>query len=167
MPALPAQLSQGRLLTELSACRSIPARNLLRIPGVHLNQATEELCICCLVGCVAVHVCCYLYLSVYHYSSLFCLCCPSITSHLFTLSRLPAAFSETLAAFRHSLAMTSSPIPPAGHYPIEPLLVSSARSRYAHWRQSRQPQSAWQAPVPWAANRLRLTRDSLHLSIRA
>lgn len=105
-------------------------------------------------------------LSLYHNSSLFCLCWPP---RFFTLivSRLPAVFSETLAAFRHSLAMTSSPIPPAGHYPIEPLLVSSARSRYAHWRQSRQPQSAWQAPVPWAANRLRLTRDSLHLSIRA
>lgn len=108
---------------------------------------------------VAVHVCCYLCLPAFVH--LLCLCCPSrlfIPIEL-AISRLQAVFSETLAAFRHSLAMTSSPIPPAGHYPIEPLLASSARSRYAHWRSSRQPQSAWQAPVPWAANRLR-TRDS-------
>ena len=98
-------------------------------------------------------------LSVYRCPSLLCLCFSSIATLSFALSRLLAVFSETLAAFRHSLAMTSPPIPPAGHYAIEPLLVSSARSRYAHWRQSRQPQSAWQAPVPWAANRLR-TRDS-------
>jgi len=106
------------------------------------------------------------YLSVYRCPSLLCLYFSSIATLFFALSRLLAVFSETLAAFRHSLAMTSPPIPPVGHYAIEPLLVSSARSRYAHWRSSRQPQSAWQAPVPWAANR-RLARDSRRLVVCA
>lgn len=56
-----------------------------------------------------------------------CLCSPSPS---FALIACQSIFSETLAAFRHSLAMTSSPIPPQAHYyGIEPPLVSSARSR--------------------------------------
>src|SRR4051812_10079801 len=63
-------------------------------------------------------------LSAYHISSALCLCSPSSPSSLVEL-----IFSETLAAFRHSLAMTSSPVPPQAHYhAIEPPLVSSARS---------------------------------------
>lgn len=150
------------------ACRSIPARNLFCVPGVHLNPShtrVVHMCWCasccrpCLLGS-------WQYLSAYRCPSLRCLYFPSIAALVFTLSRLLAVFSETLAAFRHSLAMTSPPIPPAGHYAIEPLLVSSARSRYAHWRSTRQPQSAWQAPVPWAANRRR-ARDSLRLVVCA
>ena len=53
----PGPTFAGQTSIELSACRSIPARNLLRVPGVHLNQATRELCICCLVG-VCVVCCC-------------------------------------------------------------------------------------------------------------
>ena len=153
------------------ACRSIPARNLFCVPGVHLNPSHTRLVHMCGVRLVE---CCrpclladnHASLSVYRCPCLLCLCFASIATLVFALSRLLAVFSETLAAFRHSLAMTSPPIPPAGHYAIEPLLVSSARSRYAHWRSTRQPQSAWQAPVPWAANR-RPARDSLHLTVCA
>ena len=145
------------------ACRSIPARNLFCVPGVHLNPSHTRLVHMCGVRLVECCRPCLLAdnasLSVYRCPCLLCLCFASIATLVFALSRLLAVFSETLAAFRHSLAMTSPPIPPAGHYAIEPLLVSSARSRYAHWRSTRQPQSAWQAPVPWAANRLR-ARDS-------
>lgn len=45
LPALPAQLSTSTPRNS-AACRSIPARNLFCVPGVHLNQATQELCIC-------------------------------------------------------------------------------------------------------------------------
>lgn len=47
----PGPTFAGQTSIELSACRSIPARNLLRVPGVHLNQATAELCICGIVEC--------------------------------------------------------------------------------------------------------------------
>jgi hypothetical protein len=100
-------------------------------------------------------------------SSLLCLCCPSrpaalIALSLEPLSRLSAVFSETSAALCHSLAMTSTPIAPAGHYGIEPPLVSSARSRLAHWRSTRQPQSAWQSSSAMGSQ-----RDSQHLRVCA
>jgi hypothetical protein len=129
----------------------------------HLQPA-RELCICMLRPLV--HVCSHR-LPAAHLSLSLLLpiaaLCPHRTLYLACLPAcLPAAvFSETLAAFRHSLAMTSASSPPAGHYGIEPPLVSSARSRLALWCSTRQPHSAWQAPVPWAANRpARATRNT-------
>lgn len=45
-------------------------------------------------------------------------------------------------------------------------LASSTRSRSVLWRSTRQPQSAWQAPVPWAANRLTRATSNASPSVR-
>ena len=112
LPALPAQLSTSTPRNS-AACRSIPARNLFCVPGVHLNQATQELCICSSLS--PARPCLLLSLSTTIHTSLLSLLSIESLHHPrsqpIALSRLLAVFSETLAAFRHSLAMTSIPDP--------------------------------------------------------
>jgi hypothetical protein len=98
------------LLLPVPACRSIPARNLLHVPGVHLDQATptarervvhmhaEYLCSWSASCSTSTH----LLLSLLSIAALRPrrALCPSISPP----NRI---FFETLAAFRHTLTMTS------------------------------------------------------------
>ena len=89
--------------TKLSACRSIPARNLFCVPGVHLNQATQELCICSSLS--PARPCLLLSLSTTIHLFSVCLCCPSRLFTTLDLSPSPylACLPSFLKRWQHSV----------------------------------------------------------------
>lgn len=125
------------------------------------------MCIC--KSSLSVHVCLPALISA-------CLCWPSllgalITSSYASPSRLRTGALKRWQACRHTLAMTS-----CLDHTSRPLLCHRASVSLerpftlGRWRSTRQPQSAWQGPVLWAANRLTVlvviaTRDTSRLCV--